>query len=141
MPRNPAGAVRAQHPALARRDDSINDARGLSPRTLADIRKLELAHEDLYRGAVRHYLWQWRVEACGPPCREMDDGACRDWYSYDDSHWEREQLDVVLSRLPGVAARELRRLVTRFDQHHLSGCPGWRDCRWSRSTRAPRVSW
>lgn len=139
MPRKPAGTVRRQHPPLARRDDSLNDAQGVSSRTLAEIRKLELAHDDLYRGAVRRYLSKWRIEACGPPCREQDDGQCREWYSYDDGHWEREQLTAVLRRLPGTAARELRRLVRKIDEHHLSGCPGWRDCRWGRSTRAPLV--
>ncbi|GGU72989.1 hypothetical protein [Lentzea flava] len=140
MPRKPAGNVRRDVPPLPRRDDAVHDLQGVSPRTRQAIRKLELAR--LYRGAVQAYVRTWRIEACGPPCHELSDGECREpWARHDDSHWEREQLEEVLHQLPEHAARELRRRVARIDNHHLSGCPGWRDCRWDRVGRTPPTWW
>lgn len=140
MPRKPAGTVRREHPPLPRRDDAIHDLSGVSPHTRQAIRTLELAR--LYRGAVQSYVRKWRIEACGPPCREVSDGECREpWGHDDDGHWEREQLEMILRQLPEPAARELRRLVERLDNHHRSGCPGWRDCRWQRVGRTPPTWW
>ncbi|KOV89677.1 hypothetical protein [Nocardia sp. NRRL S-836] len=142
MPRKPAGTVRAQFPPLPHRLDAADDVPGVSPSTRREIRKLEFAHERLYRGAVRNWLWKWRIEACGPPCREEDDGSCRGPYEHDDDgHWEREDLEDVLRLLPAPAARDLRRVVERIDNHHRSGCPGWRDCRWRRRGRTPPTWW
>ncbi|MEV6243280.1 hypothetical protein [Lentzea sp. NPDC051838] len=139
MPRKPASAVRRDIPPLPGRDDELNDVRGVSPRTRQDIRKLELARWS--RGAVRSCLRTWRLEACGPPCRLQLEGECREPWDHDDGHWEREQLEEVLHQLPARAARELRRLVERIDNHHLSGCPGWRECRWDRAGKRTRTLW
>ncbi len=139
MPRNPAGTVRSEFSALPRHLDAIRDVRGLSPRTLREIRRLELTRSDLYRGAVAGYVEAWRREACGARCRCTE----YDWWEPvdDDGHWDRDQLTDVLHRLPPPAARELRRFLKRIDDHHRSGCPGWRDCRWGRRSRTSPTWW
>jgi hypothetical protein len=102
--------------------------RGVSPRTLTAIRRIELAHH--VRGMVKSRVRAWRVASCGRPCHGEDHARFPDPFSCED-HWDRDQLDVVLRQLPRFAAQELHRVLRKIDAHHRTGCPGPRTCRWA----------
>ncbi|MFF7129788.1 hypothetical protein [Streptomyces sp. NPDC008240] len=116
MPRRRPGRIRAGIPRH-RTQEARPDIDGLSSRALAEILRLERSRNYLQPGDVSAAVRLWKDYVHRPQrqlWREYEWGSVH-WYCCGDPFEARALLDTVLQAMSPGNARELRRIVSRFD--------------------------
>ncbi|MGI5339537.1 hypothetical protein ACQEVS_20170 [Streptomyces sp. CA-181903] len=116
MPRSRPGHVRAGLPRH-RKPEASTVIDGFSSRALSDISRLERSRNYLRPGDVSAAMRLWKDYVHRPERRLWDDHEWgnADWYCCGDPFEARVLLDAVMQAMPPRNARELRRVVDRFD--------------------------
>ncbi|MFC9427462.1 hypothetical protein [Streptomyces sp. NPDC056987] len=116
MPRRRPGGIRARVPG-ARAAEARPTIDGLSSRALSEIFRLEHTRNYLRPGDVGAALRLWKDYVRRPERELWDDYAWGNvhWYCCGDPLEARALLDTVMQALPPRSARELRRIVGRYD--------------------------
>lgn len=116
MPRRRPGRIRAGIPRH-RTQEARLDIDGLSSRALCEILRLERSRNYLQPGDVSAAVRLWQDYVHRPErqlWREYEWGNVH-WYCCGDPFEARALLDTVMQAMSPGNARELRRIVSRFD--------------------------
>ena len=124
MPRRRPGRLRAEnHPRARREQKRLPAIDGLSSKTVAEIRRIEHRHPQLWPGIIDEALLSWERYARDPGQAPWDDHLQpRFWYCC----WEccgsplmaRDFLDAVVHAMRTGPARELRIRLRHADELH-----------------------
>ena len=124
MPRRRPGRLRAENHPRARRDQKKAPAiDGLSSKTMAEIRRVEHRHPDLWPGIVNEALSQWEKYARDPRRPPWEDYLhSSSWYCC----WEccgsplmaKDFLEKMVHAMRSTTAREVRVRLADLDEMH-----------------------